>query len=364
MFVAIPRMESLGVAPNSGSGVVWLREALQATGGFRTDTKGEDFCTSWDVITRGYKSVYCRELLQCGLVPWSLGGWYRQHRRWNTSNCEYLGCIWRQMMASPHLTWVQKYGMVGGMVAWIQPACILVGQWVLAISLLLFSFIASVSIQDATPLRWMVFLAFFANLTQVCHGLLVYKATPSPWEQYLRSGMRSRFENPWAAIWAAKYFLGIRDRWKATGLGAKKRQFLRQLLQYAAPHLMTWALWIAASVRLLVKNMYCQSSVVLLALNSNLVLIALAMLPEILLPVWYYTYGVPKPSERKGMVPRDASGVPCLKPATLWPARDWRIVVVMAVQPAAIMMGLVTVCVVSIWAPMGATVTVPWLCSA
>jgi hypothetical protein len=364
MLITAPRMESLGVAANGGSGVVWLREALTATGGFRTDSKGEDFLTSWDVITRGYKSVHCREMLQCGLVPWSLGGWYRQHRRWDTSACEYFGCIWRQLLASPHLTWMQKYGMVGGMLTWVQTTCVIVGQWVFAISVLLFSFLASGTIQDAALLRWMVFLAFFANITQLCHGLMVYKATPSPWEQYLRSGVHTRFENPWVAVWAAKYFLGIQDRWKATGQGAKKHLFLRQLLQYAAPHLLTWALWMAATTRLLLRNLYCQSSVVLLALNSNLVLIAVAMLPEIILPVWYYSYGVPKPSERKGMVPRDASGVPCMKPAEVWPARDWRVVAVMAVQPAAVMTGLIIVCVVSIWAPLGATVTVPWLCSS
>ena len=367
MIVSLPRMVSLGVAPNSGSGTVWRREALDATGGFRTESKGEDYLTSWDIIARGYTSVYCRELLQSGLVPWSLDGWYRQHRRWDTTACEFLGCFSRQMLASPHLTWVQKYCMLGFMLGWIQAACALIGQWALACLILLFSFGPSVNLHDAAPLRWMMFLAFFANLAHLCHGLLLYKATPTPWEQYLRAGVHIRFERPWLALWAAKYYLGIKDnQWEATGGGvcAKKKLFLEQVLQYTAPHLLTWGLWMAASVRLLLGNLSCGSSVFMLAMSSNLVFVTLAQLPEIVLPVWYYTYGVPKVSERKGMVPRDSAGVPCLKPAALWPRRDWRLVAVMGLQPMAIMVGLITVCLVCIWAPLGATVEVSFLCKS
>ena len=365
MIVSLPRMDALGVAPNSGSGTLWRREALNATGGFRTESKGEDYLTSWDMISRGYTSVYCRELLQSGLVPWSLEGWYRQHRRWDTTACEMLSCFLRQLLASPHLTWVQKYCMVGFWVGWIQAACLLIGQWAFACFLLLFSFGPSVGhLHDAAPLRLMMFLAFFANLAHLCHGLLLYKATPSPWEMYLRAGVRSRFNRTWVPLWAAKHFLGIKDLgWEATGkVDGKEPPFLMQVLQYTAPHLFTWALWVAASVTLLVGNLYCGSSVLMLAMSSNLVFVTLAQLPEIVLPVWYYMYGVPKMSERKGMVPRDSAGVPCLKPAALWPGRDWRVVALMGLQPMAIMMGLITVCVVCILAPLGATVEVPFLC--
>ena len=65
-----------------GSGVMYRREALKSIGGFATWNIVEDFTTSYELLSRGWKGIYFPFALSRGLVPLTLTGVCRQRFQW------------------------------------------------------------------------------------------------------------------------------------------------------------------------------------------------------------------------------------------------------------------------------------------
>jgi cellulose synthase (UDP-forming) len=65
-----------------GSGVIYLREALQEIGGFSTWNIVEDVHTSLLLHDRGWRSVYYNYALTKGTAPVDIHGVYRQRKQW------------------------------------------------------------------------------------------------------------------------------------------------------------------------------------------------------------------------------------------------------------------------------------------
>jgi cellulose synthase (UDP-forming) len=65
-----------------GSGVVYRRRALEEVGGFVTWNIVEDFTTSYELLSRGWKGIYFPYALSRGLAPATLTGVYRQRFQW------------------------------------------------------------------------------------------------------------------------------------------------------------------------------------------------------------------------------------------------------------------------------------------
>jgi cellulose synthase (UDP-forming) len=65
-----------------GSGVVYRRQALQEKGGFATWNLLEDFTSSYELVSRGWRGIYYPHALSRGLAPTTLAGVYRQRYQW------------------------------------------------------------------------------------------------------------------------------------------------------------------------------------------------------------------------------------------------------------------------------------------
>jgi cellulose synthase (UDP-forming) len=65
-----------------GSGVLYRRRALAEMGGFATWNIVEDFTTSYELVSRGWKGIYFPYALSRGLAPLTLAGVYRQRFQW------------------------------------------------------------------------------------------------------------------------------------------------------------------------------------------------------------------------------------------------------------------------------------------
>lgn len=65
-----------------GSGIIYRRQALEELGGFVTWNLVEDFTTSYELLSRGWKGLYFPYALSRGLAPSTLAGVYRQRFQW------------------------------------------------------------------------------------------------------------------------------------------------------------------------------------------------------------------------------------------------------------------------------------------
>ncbi|MBQ6239419.1 MAG: glycosyltransferase [Firmicutes bacterium] len=82
-----PARNAINAVVLAGSNMLLSREALEAVGGFVTETLTEDFATGIALQKKGYRGVAVTETLAEGETPESLGALIRQRVRWAS------GCI-------------------------------------------------------------------------------------------------------------------------------------------------------------------------------------------------------------------------------------------------------------------------------
>ncbi|MFO0705872.1 MAG: glycosyltransferase [Nitrospira sp.] len=79
-----------GSAFFAGSGAIFRRRALEAIGGFQTQTVSEDLHTSLVLHAHGYESRYLNKVLSVGLMPDSFDGYLKQRTRWAIGSIQTL----------------------------------------------------------------------------------------------------------------------------------------------------------------------------------------------------------------------------------------------------------------------------------
>ena len=89
-----------------GSGVVYRRQTLEELGGFSTWNLVEDVTTSYEILSRGWRSVYFPYALTQGLAPTTLAGVYRQRFQWCLDTMRLF--FWDNPLWKRGLTWAQK----------------------------------------------------------------------------------------------------------------------------------------------------------------------------------------------------------------------------------------------------------------
>ncbi len=89
-----------------GSGVVYRRQALEEMGGFATWNLVEDFTTSYEILSRGWRGIYFPYPLSRGLAPATLAGVYRQRFQWCLDTMRLF--FWDNPLWKRGLTWPQK----------------------------------------------------------------------------------------------------------------------------------------------------------------------------------------------------------------------------------------------------------------
>jgi len=89
-----------------GSGVVYRRQALQELGGFATWNLLEDFTSSYELVSRGWRGIYYPFALSRGLAPTTLAGVYRQRFQWCLDTMRLF--FWDNPLFKSGLSWRQK----------------------------------------------------------------------------------------------------------------------------------------------------------------------------------------------------------------------------------------------------------------
>lgn len=101
-----------------GSGVMYRRRALEELGGFVTWNIVEDFTTSYELLSRGWKGIYFPYALSRGLAPATLTGVYRQRFQWclDTMRLFFLGQPFEKEGSGlhPEAAFSDDYGVLSG----------------------------------------------------------------------------------------------------------------------------------------------------------------------------------------------------------------------------------------------------------
>lgn len=77
-----PCNDRVNAAVSCGSGVIYRRQALVELGGFVTWNLVEDLTTSYELVSRGWKTLYYPHVLAQGLAPETLPGVLQQRFQW------------------------------------------------------------------------------------------------------------------------------------------------------------------------------------------------------------------------------------------------------------------------------------------
>jgi cellulose synthase (UDP-forming) len=96
-----------------GSGVLYRRDALNDIGGFVTWNLVEDLTTSYELHSRGWKSLYYPYPLSVGLAPDTIAGVYRQRGQWAVDTMRLI--FWRCPLVRRTLAWPKRlnYFVIG-----------------------------------------------------------------------------------------------------------------------------------------------------------------------------------------------------------------------------------------------------------
>ena len=89
-----------------GSGVVYRRRALEDIGGFASWNLLEDFTSSYELASRGWRGVYYPHALSRGLAPATLAGVYRQRFQWCLDTMRLF--FWDNPVFKSGLSWRQR----------------------------------------------------------------------------------------------------------------------------------------------------------------------------------------------------------------------------------------------------------------
>ena len=89
-----------------GSGVVYRRRALREIGGFSIWNLLEDFTSSYELASRGWRGIYYPHALSRGLAPSTLAGVYPQRFQWWLDTMRLF--FWDNPLFKSGLSWAQK----------------------------------------------------------------------------------------------------------------------------------------------------------------------------------------------------------------------------------------------------------------
>jgi cellulose synthase/poly-beta-1,6-N-acetylglucosamine synthase-like glycosyltransferase len=98
--------DQVNAVVSCGSGVIYRRQALEEMGGFATWNLVEDFSTSYEILSRGWRGIYFPYPLSRGLAPATLAGVYRQRFQWSFDTMRLF--FWDNPLWKRGLTWPQK----------------------------------------------------------------------------------------------------------------------------------------------------------------------------------------------------------------------------------------------------------------
>jgi cellulose synthase (UDP-forming) len=112
-----PSRDAWNAAFYCGTSAVLRRSALEAVGGFATESDIEDQITSLALLSHGYRTVFLAERLSVGLAPESSAALHDQRNRWCRGSLQILftryGPFGRGFTLIQRLLFLQSYWVLG-----------------------------------------------------------------------------------------------------------------------------------------------------------------------------------------------------------------------------------------------------------
>ena len=112
-----PSRDAWNAAFYCGTSAVLRRSALEAVGGFATESDIEDQITSLALLSHGYRTVFLAERLSVGLAPESSAALHDQRNRWCRGSLQILftryGPFGRGFTLTQRLFFLQSYWVLG-----------------------------------------------------------------------------------------------------------------------------------------------------------------------------------------------------------------------------------------------------------
>lgn len=146
-----PIRDGAGGVICSGTSFVVQRSALEATGGFVTDSLSEDYFTGIRLAARGYKLVYLDEKLSAGLAADNMSAHATQRLRWARGTLQAF-FIDANPLTIPGLSLLQRLAHLEGLLHWFTS----ISRVGYLIAPLAFSFLGVIPVR-ATPEELMYF---------------------------------------------------------------------------------------------------------------------------------------------------------------------------------------------------------------
>ncbi|WP_264325845.1 glycosyltransferase [Romeriopsis navalis] len=112
-----PMRDAAGSVVCAGTSFVLRRSAIEATGGFVTDSLSEDYFTAINLAAQGYRVVYLNEKLSAGLAAENIAAHAVQRLRWARGTLQAF-FIKTNPLTIPGLTWIQRLGHFEGILHW------------------------------------------------------------------------------------------------------------------------------------------------------------------------------------------------------------------------------------------------------
>jgi cellulose synthase (UDP-forming) len=112
-----PIRDGAGSVICSGTSFVVRRQALEATGGFVTDSLSEDYFTGIRLSAQGYQLVYLDEKLSAGLAAENIASHAVQRLRWARGTLQAF-FIQSNPLTIPGLNFVQRLAHLEGLLHW------------------------------------------------------------------------------------------------------------------------------------------------------------------------------------------------------------------------------------------------------
>ncbi len=112
-----PMRDAVGSVVCAGTSFVLRRSAIEAAGGFVTDSLSEDYFTAIDLAAQGHQIIYLNEKLSAGLAAESIAAHVSQRLRWCRGTLQSF-FINTNPLTIPGLTWMQRLGHLEGILHW------------------------------------------------------------------------------------------------------------------------------------------------------------------------------------------------------------------------------------------------------
>ena len=102
----------------AGSNTVLSRKAVEAIGGFATESITEDFLTGLMMLQAGYRNLAIPDQLAHGLCPDTIGSLMKQRERWARGNIQVFKLL--RVWFSTKLNFWQKFELTGALCYWFS----------------------------------------------------------------------------------------------------------------------------------------------------------------------------------------------------------------------------------------------------